>query len=549
MALACARNAAAGRQRLSLGFALLLLCAPVLARAQGVNILTHHVDTARLGWNDRETQLTLANVNARQFGKLWETVLDGQVYGSPLYVCRLTLKGKTRDVVYAATQNNSVYALDADTGQILWGPKTLAPSLDADQYNGCTNINPRHGITSTPVIDLGKRTIYVCGITQPGIQQEYRVWALDILTGKVKPGWPVTLQGRYKGCVFDAGQLTQRGAINLVNGWLYMTFGSRCDIGEWHGWVMGVNANNPSAPQRAFTPAPTVEGGGMWGAAGVSADADGMIYAVTGNGDFTLSQDGDNVCESIIRLKPEGSELKFSKTPKDYYVPTTYKELDATDMDLGGSSCIVPPDQPGTSTPRLIVTCGKDGLVYMVNRDHLGGPGGELYKQRLFGNPATRSFGIMMTSPAYFDSGTDRFVYVSGGGVGPNGEKGIVALRIVPDGPNGKAKLETVWTQKRDMLGLPGAPFVSSNGKQDAIVWLIDPRKDGADLGPPGVLYAFNAVTGEPLYASDEEPTRDELTDARKFSCPTVANGRVYVGTRGVVCYGLLNRKTGGGRR
>jgi hypothetical protein len=339
--------------------------------------------------------------------------------------------------------------------------------------------------------------------------------------------------------VFDAGQLTQRGAINLVNGWLYMTFGSRCDIGEWHGWIMGVNASDPAAPQRVFTPAPAVDGGGMWGAAGLSADKDGTLYAVTGNGDFTLGQHGDNVCESIVRLKPEGNELKFSKNPNDFYVPSNYKQLDASDSDLGGSSCVVLPDQPGTSTPRLIVTCGKDGLVYMVNRDNLGGIGGELYKQPLFGNAATHSFGIIITSPAYFDSGKDRYVYVSGGGTGPNGEHGLVALRITADSPNDRAKLATAWTLKKE-IDMPGAPFVSSNGKNEGIVWLIVSHKDGADMGPPGTLYAFSAVTGETLYQSDTDPTRDELTDARKFSCPTVANGRVFIGTHGVVAYGLL---------
>jgi len=516
---------------------------PALARAQGVNVLTFHNDPARLGWNSKETVLKHANVNAREFGKLWETRLDGQVYGSPLHVSGLTIGGKKRDVVYAATQNNSVYCLDAVTGEVVWAATALAPHLNEAQYNDCNNIRPIHGITSTPVIDGDTRTIYVCGVTQPGIRQVYKVWGLDIVTGQVKPGWPITLQGRYKGCVFDGGQLTQRGAINLVKGWIYLTFGSRCDIGEWHGWVVGVNLKNPSGPQRLFTPAPTVDGGGMWGSAGASADKEGHLYVVTGNGGYNLDRGGDNVCESILRLTPAGDEIKFTKDPKDYYVPDNWKQLDAADVDMGGSSAIVLPDQPGTSTPRLVVTCGKDGLVYMVDRDRLGGVGGELFKQRLFGDPNVEFHSNIKTTPAYFDGGpAGRFVYVTGNETGPNGEAGAVGLKIEPESPGGRARLKVAWTLKHE-LHQPGAPAVSSNGQKDAIVWVIESNKDDGEMGPPGVLYAFNALTGKTLYHSNEDPTRDLLEDARKFSCPTVANGRVFVGTHGVVCYGLLREK------
>ncbi len=510
------------------------------ATAQGVNILTFHGNEARLGWNAQETQLTPSTVNSHSFGKLWETPLDGQIYGSPLHVSDLEIGGKKRDVVFTATENNSVYALDASTGQILWGPKTLAPSLNETQYNDCNNIHPRHGITSTPVIDLEKQTIYVCGVTQPGIRQVYQVWGLDLLTGDVRPGWPVTLKGRYQGCDFDAGQLTQRGALNLINGWLYIPFGSRCDIGEWHGWIMGVNTGDPSALQRAFTPAPTIEGGGIWGSAGVSADQDGNLYAVTGNGGYNLDKGGHNVCESVLRLTPDGDGLKMS----DYYVPANWKDLDAADVDMGGSSAIVLPDQPDTITPHLVVTCGKDGLIYMVNRDKLGQVGGEVYKQRLFGDPNVSYHSNIKTTPAYFDGGeAGRFVYATGNETGPNGEAGVVALKVVTDGsPNGKSRLQTAWTLKQE-LHQPGAPTVSSNGSKEAILWVIESNKDDGDLGPPGVLHAFDAITGKTLYRSDEDPTRDTLEDARKFSCPTVANGRVFVGTHGIVAYGLLHGK------
>jgi outer membrane protein assembly factor BamB len=522
-----------------------LLSGPAWAR--GVNILTFHGDAARLGWNRRETALTPATVQTRQFGKLWEAHLDGQVYGSPLHVSGLDIGGE-RDVVFAATENNSVYAIDAATGQLLWGPKTLAPSMNEAQFNDCNNIRPRHGITSTPFIDLKRKTIYVCGVTQPGIRQVYQVWGLDLQTGAVKPGWPVTLKGSYKGLTFDGGQLTQRGALNLVRGWLYIPFGSRCDIGEWHGWIMGVNTENPSAPQRVFTPAPSVDGGGIWGSGGVSADKEGNLYCVTGNGGYDLPKGGSNVCESVLRLSPRGDQIVLSGDPRDYYVPANYEELDSADVDMGGSSAILLPDQPGTKTPHLVVTCGKDGLFYVVNRDHLGGLGGEIQKQRIFGDPKSRYHSNIKSTPAYFDGGAaGRFVYISGNETGPNHEAGLAALKIGTENgeTDGKTKLTVAWTLPNP-LNQPGAPTVSSNGEKDAIVWLIESNKDDGEMGPPSVLYAFDAVTGKPLYNSNEDATRDVLGDGRKFSCPTVANGRVFVGTDGVAAYGLLSEKAGG---
>lgn len=505
----------------------------------GVNILTFHGDAQRLGWNRQETLLTPDNVTARAFGKLWETSLDAQVYGSPLHVSSLEIGGQTQDVVFVGTEKNSVYALDAASGKILWGPKTLAPHLNETQYNDCNNVRPAHGITGTPVIDLTTKTIYVCGVTQPGIRQVYQLWALDITNGDVRPGWPVTLKGSYKGCAFDAGQLTQRGGLNLVNGWVYITFSSRCDIGEWHGWVMGVDAQHPSAPQRVFTPAPTLSGGGMWGTGGVSADDQGNLFCVTGNGGYTLDKGGDDVCESILRLKPAGDSLLFSKEKSDYYVPDNYKALDNADEDMGGSSAIVLPEGTGAGSGKRIVTCGKDGLVYLADRNTLGGVGGELYKQRLFGDAKGNYHSNIKTTPAFFDGGPKgQFVYVSGNETGPNGEAGVVALKL--DAATGRARLQTAWTLKKTMHQ-PGAPTVSSNGEKSAILWVIESNKDDGDLGPAGVLHAFDALTGRTLYRSDDDPTRDTLEDARKFSCPTVANGRVFIGTHGVVAYGLLS--------
>jgi outer membrane protein assembly factor BamB len=506
---------------------------------QKISVATFHYDLARTGWNANEQILTPRSVDKSRFGRWWHTLLDGQVYAAPLVVASVRVNGRTHDLVIAPTEGNSVYALEADTGAILW-KQHLATPLTDDEYNDCINITPLHGITSTPVIDLDRQEIFVCGVTRAGFTQVYKVWALDLATGAVKSGWPVTLQGAYKGTPFDGGQLTQRGALTMVDGWLYLPFSSRCDIGEWHGWVMGVNARNPEARQRAFSPAPDASGGGIWGSAGLAADREGNLYAVTGNGDYTLKQGGQSVTEAIVRLTAK-QDLSFTYSPADYYVPSDYELLDQVDADLGGSSALVL-DHPGSATPHLLITGGKDGIAYLVNRDNLGGIGGEIQKLRLFGSDEGGYGGAIKTTPAYFEDGKGgQYVFVTGNDKGPNGTQGVVALKLDLDGRQ-RSQVKPVWSANRPLFQ-PGTAVVSSNSHADAIVWVIESNKPDEDSGPPGVLHAYDALTGRELYRSSQRERRDSLGDARKFSAPTVANGRVYCGTDGVVCYGPIKEE------
>jgi outer membrane protein assembly factor BamB len=509
-----------------------------LRPSQKISVTTFHYDLARTGWNAKERVLTPRNVEKSRFGRLWHTPLDGQVYAAPLVVAGASVGGSTHDVIIAPTENNTVYALDADTGAVLWQQHLATPLAD-DEYNDCINITPLHGITSTPVIDLDRQEIYVCGLTHANLRQVYKVWALDLATGAVKNGWPVTLQGQYKGTPFDGGQLTQRGALTMVNGWLYIPFSSRCDIGEWHGWVMGVNARDPAASQRVFSPAPDASGGGIWGSAGLATDSEGNLYAVTGNGDYNLQAGGQSITEAILRLTAK-DDLAFSYQPKDFYVPSNYQDLDQSDADLGGSSAIVL-DQPGSATPHLLLTGGKDGLVYLVNRDNLGGIGGEIQKERLFGSEEGQYGSFIKTTPAYFEDGKGgQYVFVTGNDKGPGGTQGVVALKLGLDGRN-KSQFKTVWSANRTLFQ-SGTAVVSSSGHDHAIVWVIESNKDDDNNGPPGVLHAYDALTGRELYHSNQREQRDSLGDARKFSAPTVANGRVYCGTDGVVAYGPIKK-------
>ncbi|HEX8237654.1 MAG TPA: PQQ-binding-like beta-propeller repeat protein [Abditibacteriaceae bacterium] len=502
-----------------------------------VHSLTFHYDNARLGWNNRETKLTPTSVRPESFGKLWDQPLDGFVNGSPLQVSGIAVGGRKRDVVYAATERNSVYALDAATGKVLWSRRQMAPPITAMEFSGEWRTNIVHGVLSTPVIDLAGGTIYVCGIHAPGLRQQFVVWALDIRTGKTRPGWPVVVRGSYRGTPFVPGQVMQRGALSLVNGWVYVPFGGRGDTPPWRGWVMGINTRRPATPQRTFCTSPFSDGAGVWSAAGVAADRNGDLFLVTGNGDFDLFRGGHNLGQTVLRLRPRGQQLQFSRQRPDYYTPPNYKHLDDQDEDMGGATAIVLPDQRATRTPRLLFTGGKDGLGYLLNRDRLGGIGGELQKQRFYGDPKAIYHEGVRATPAYFDAGSKgRFVFLAGDETGPQNQNGIVALRLTTNGANGPARVQQVWTIKQH-VERPTSPVVTSQGSRNGIVWTVETRDE-----PNPVLRAYDALSGRELYHSDMGPETDRLIGARRFVSPTVVNGRVFIGARGVFAYGLVKR-------
>jgi outer membrane protein assembly factor BamB len=518
-------------------------CSTLVAHATpAVPVLTFHNDNARSGWNARETRLTPTTVASSAFGRAWSVAVDGEVYGSPLYVPGLTIDGHVRNVVYAATENDSVYAIDADSGKILWGPKRLARALTAAQFQGSGGTKTHKGITCTPVIDLKTHTMYVAGLTQPRIKQQCKVWALDILTGTIKPGWPVTLHGSYRGCPFNAGEILQRGALLLNGKRLYISFGARYDIPDWHGWIISLDVDHPATSQRLFTTDPNVDGGGVWGVAGVATDAHGEVFAVTGNGGFDIDHGGLDLGQSVFRLDTGAGRLAFSYQPRDYYVPTNFKYLNDTDQDLGGSGPLLLPDFTGSSTPHLLVTAGKDGLVYLLNRDDLGGVGGELQKIRLYGDPNNPDLAEIRATPAYMrNPAGDLIVYVTGYDPGPTGCAGITALKVVAK-PGQKAYLEKVWTLPAP-LNNPDTPEISSNGKRDGIVWVIEEMNYGEGNGK---LDAFDAATGRCLYPAADE-NADALFDSPvHFACPTVTDGHVFFGTADhVIAYGLRANASG----
>lgn len=518
-----------------------IMAAPCPAR----DVTTFHYDNKRTGWNSEETILKLDNVSNSTFGKLWYARLDGQVYAAPLVISGLNMGGSNHDVVFAATENNTVYALDANSGAVLW-KNHVANAVTQSQFNAsCPNVNPLHGITSTPVIDRAKNVIYVCALVSSG-GQKYQIYALDVVTGEKKEGYPIPLQGKDRTLTFNALQNTQRGALTLHNGILYSVFSSRCDIGEWHGWVIGLPVNDLTKPQQFFTPSLTESGSGIWGTAGPSVDDNGNLVVVTGNGSFNMPS-GNNLGESFVRIKTSPT-LSFSKQRTDYYTPTNFDDLNRADLDMGGSSAIALPDHVGSETPHLVVAGGKDGLVYLVDRDNMGGLGAPLSFASM--NAMMRS-----TPSSYVDDAGQLWVFATAENYGQTGSepRGVAGFRVTIEPESKKSRLEYEWTSKRG-LQFPGTSTVSSapDGK-DGITWVIETGKNDQhnDRGGDGALLAFNAKTGAELYASSKTTTRDGLGEARKFTAPIVANGRVYLagggksGTNnhGVASYGLLPAK------
>jgi hypothetical protein len=493
-------------------------------------ILMFHGDPARTGWNSAERTLTAST--ARSLRKLWTVAVEGEIYAEPLVVPGLAMLGRVRTAVYVVTEQNRIYALDAADGQRLWGPVLLGAPVPRASLP-CGNIDPV-GITSTPVIDRGAGTLYVAGLTTPdgGRSKVYKVAALDVKSGTIRPGWPAEIAPpAASGRRFDSGVQQQRGALLLQRGVLYVPFGGYWgDCGGYHGWVVGIPVASP-AKQEAYA-TPTQRMGGIWAAGGPSADPEGNLYVATGNSDSGGSVDFGN---SVLRLATAPA-LRFSGLARDYFTPSNFLALDETDTDLGSSTPLVLPDQPGSATPHLLFIAGKQGVGYLINRDDMGGLshgngiGGEgLYSQCITGT--CRGGGPKVFSAvAYWDGGpAGRFIFVPTYGEQPppcRGSGGIIALRLETPAGARTSNFTVAWCSSS--MRRPGSPAVSGSG-QDGLVWIVDTQG--------GVLYALDARTGSEIFASSGQAA---LGPTHQFITPSVWGGRVYLGAgRMVVAYGL----------
>jgi hypothetical protein len=506
----------------------ILLFLGLLSSSQAqVSVLTYHNDNFRTGANTNETILTPANVSSNIFKRLFTRSVDGYVYAQPLVAAGVNLpRFGPRNVVYVATEHDSVYAFDADTGHSYWHAKLLpkgGKTVDSVKDANCTDLIPEIGVTSTPVIDPSTSTIYVVEKGKTNTVFYQRLHALDLATGAEKFGGPVGLTASTSGTgdgnnggtvTYNPLQQNQRSALLLANGVVYIASAAHCDNDPYHGWILAYNATNLSQVA-AFNTTPNSGRGGVWmSGCGPSADTNGNIYVSTGNGGFDANTSGSDYGDSTL-------ELTSGLTVSDYFTPFDQANLDATDGDHGAGGVLLLPDQPGAH-PHLAIQGGKEGSIYVLNRDNMGhfhaGDDSQIVQ------PLPSIIGPIFFTPAYFNGN----IYCNG--VGDNLKEFSLTNGLLSTNP---------VSQSASSLGFPGAtPSISANGNSNAIVWTIQTDAFMTKNGQ-AILHAYDAtdLTKE-LYNS--ATSRQPTGAAVKFAVPTIANGKVYVGAvHRLAVYGL----------
>ena len=502
-------------------------------------VLTAQYDNSRTGANTRETVLKPRLVNPSGFGKLFVLPVDGDVYAQPLYVPKLEIPGKgLHNVVFVATEHDSVYAFDA-TGEPsapLWQVSFLDPKSGITTVPEgavhCPFITPEVGITPTPVIDPETRTMYVLARTREKDRFYQRLHALDIATGAEKPGSPVVIRASFKTSAlfglsdrevtFHALLENPRAALLLANRTVYITWASSCDVGPYFGWVLAYDARTLKQTG-VFNTSPDSGESGIWQAdAGIAADNAGNVFAVTGNGKFTASSGGRDYGDTVLKLSLKDGAL----TVRDFFTPYNQQALNANDDDLGSSGPVLLPDQPGPH-PHLLVTAGKAGVIYLIDRDNMGKyhPGSDAHAVQTLRGAGTSDFG----APAYWNGHLYYF-----------GSEDVLKDFKVDGGRLSSTAVHAGTYKFKD----PGAiPSISADGARDGIVWIVT-TKGWQDPDRNAILQAYDAAdVSRMLYTSDYS-AHDGLGLALRFAMPTIADGRVYVGVkRGVYVYGLLGKK------
>jgi hypothetical protein len=493
---------------------------------------THHNDNHRTGQNLNETVLTPGNVNKTQFGKLFSRSVDGYVFAQPLYAANVDIPNKgTFNVIYVATEHNSVYAFDAD-GKVtspLWKKSLIDPANGVTPMSssdvGTANTGPEVGITGTPVIDPATHTLYLVAATKENGKFFQRLHALDIRSGAQKTGSPATITAKVPGkgdgndgngnVVFNPVRQNQRPALLLSDGVVYIGWGSHHTIEPWHGWLIGYDAATLQQVS-IFNSTPDNRRAGIWqGGGGPAAEADGDIFLATGQGTFTAYKGGRDYGDTLVKLA--GGTL----TVMDYFTPFNQAEMNSYDLDMGSGGPLLLPDQVSTAHPRLVISVNKQGNIYLVDRDNMG-------KHRTGDDQQIvqvvyDAVGPLRGTPAYWNG----FIYFAGAQDVLKAYK--LSSGLLSGSPVSKAS---------QVLESRGAvPVVSASGTSNGLVWIVNRRPSN-----PAVLYAYDARDlTRMLYNTEQSATRDSLGRGTKFSVPTVANGRVYVGTTTqLVVYGLL---------
>ncbi len=502
----------------------------------GTDVLTYKNDLYRSGQNLTESTLTPANVTASAFGLLRNLLVDGKVDAQPLYVSQLGISGVLHSVLFVATEHDSVYAFDVNTGTTLWKTSLLGSGERTSDTHGCFQVVPEIGITSTPVIDRGASpngTLYVIAMSLDSSEKYHqRLHALDLATGAELSNGPVEVVATYPTSgggttTFTSSQYEERAALLLLNGTIYTTWTSHCDEQPYTGWIIAY-AESTLERTAVLNVAPNSAGRGpaIWmSGGGPAADAAGNIYLLTANGVFETTLDAQgfpsaqDYGNSFLKIATAGGGLQVA----DYFTMSNEVAESAADADLGSGGAMLLPDlTDATNTVRhLMIGAGKDGNIYVVNRDSMGkfSPSANNIWQQL---TAVLPAGVYST-PAYFN-GT---VYYG------DATSTLKAFSVA------NTQLSAMpQSQTSTVFGYPGtAASVSANGTSNAVLW-------APENANPAVLHAYDATNLErELYNTTQAANnRDQFGVGNKFITPTIADGKVFVGTTtGVGVFGLLH--------
>jgi hypothetical protein len=505
-------------------------------------VFTYHNNLSRNGSNPSEYNLIPSNVTSTTFGKLFSCTVDGAIYAQPLWVANLMVNGAKHNVILVATQHDSLYAFDGDFNTnpctALWHVSLIdslhgGSSMETAVPSGVTgylvgqgagDITPEVGVTGTPVIDPTTNMLYVVSksVNTSSLTIYQRLHAIDITTGGERTGnSPVTIAGTYPGTgdggktdTFSPQQENQRAGLALVNGIIYIAWGSHEDTSPWYGWMMSYTAAT-LAPAAVFNDVPNVRQGGIWmGGGAPSADSSNNLYLLTGNGGF----DATNASAPNNDYGDCFLKLSSNLTVSSYFTPSDQSNDDLNDLDFGSGGSAILVDQPNSPTPRLVIGGGKDGYLYLLSRDALGGSGDTKAWQRF-------SFGQGIYATGAF---WNNFFYLAGNG-GPLQAYSFNTVMGTFNTPNA--------SQSTASYGFPGStPSVSSTGNSNGIVWALDNGSyctaQSSGCGPT-ILHAYDATNLTNELWNSTQGTGNTPGNAVKFTVPTVANGKVYVGTRG----------------
>jgi hypothetical protein len=510
-----------------------ILCAlPALSQ----DVLTYHNNIARTGFDNKETTLTLTNVNSAMFGKLFTVPADGLVDAEPLYVSAVSIGGVTHNLLIVATEHDTVYAYDADTGAKIWQITTLKSGETTSDKRSCSQVSPEIGITSTPVVArpaTGNPVIYVVAMSKSGSTYHQRLHALDATTGAEVHQGPVDITAQYPGTgdnssggfvIFDPAQYKERAGLLMIGNIVYLAWASHCDFRPYTGWIMGYNAVTLKQTT-VLNVTPNGNEGAIWGSgAGMAADTAGNIFLLDANGlfDTTLNSSGfpasGDYGNAFLHLTTKGG-----LAVADYFEMDNEASENGSDIDLGSGGTLLVSEKDSTGKVwQLAVGAGKDSNLYVVDRTNMG----------------------------KFNTTTNK-IYQELAGVLPGGVWSMPAaantsLYYGPkDSPILKfqfnnAKLHpTAVAKTSNSFAYPGAtPSVSANNGQNAILW-------AAENVNPAVLHAYDAKTLIELYNTNQASGgRDHFGIGNKYITPMIANGKVYVGTTtGVGVFGLLSTK------